>query len=120
MKRGTIGKAIVLMLVGGGLLTVSIVSDPERSSAISPAPQEAVRWLDESGQWPLVGEMISLNRVIRVYAADGGTMYTVLRPDGTLIRSSLSGDEVAELFPDLDLSPTGDQGYLLMQIETDG
>ncbi len=127
MRRGTIGKAIVLVMAVGVLVTVSIVSDPERSSAISsgissgisPVPHDAARWLDETEQWPLMGELISPSHIVRVYAADGGTMYTVCRPDGTVIQAGLNGDEVAESFPSLDLSSIGNDGYVLMQVETD-
>ena len=119
-RRSAIGRAIVLTIVVGVLVIVSMVSDPELSSATSIAPREAAPWLDEDGRWPLVGELISPSHVVRVYAADGGTVYTVCRPDGRVIRSGLSGIEVAEMFPGLDLSPIGDGGYVLMQVETDG
>jgi hypothetical protein len=116
--RGTLARAAALAVAGGVLITVSIVSDPDESSAV--AREGAARWLDESGRWPMVGELVSMDYIVRVYAAAQGTVYTICEPDGTVIRSGLSGDEVAEAFPELDLSPAGDQGYVLMRVETDG
>ncbi len=118
-----------LLLAGGVLVTVSVVSDPGASSA-----GVAQGWLDESGQWPMVGELVSMDYLVRVYASDEGTLYTVCEPDGRVIRAGLRGDEVAAAFEGLDLPSSWNEGsdqgwderwdrgdgYLLMRVETDG
>lgn len=118
-NRRAIAKVTAFVFTGGVLLTVSVIQDPVRSQANQSPPSQTAHWLDETGQFPLIGELVSPEYLVRMYAGSEGNVYTVCLRDGTVVESGLSGEEVAASFPGLDLSSGDDDGYLLMQVDSD-
>ena len=112
-------RGLAMFLIVGTLTGVAIFSRPSRSAAAIEGHSSA-RSLDRT-QWPIIGELWSPRRIIRLHAGPEGTLYTVCSPDGTVLGAQLTGDELTRAFPDIDLPMLSgrDNGYQLMMADPD-
>ena len=112
-------RGLAMILIVGTLTTVAILSRPSRSAADTEDVPSA-RWLDPT-PWPIIGELWSPRRIIRLHAGPAGTLYTVCSPDGTVLGVHLTGDELTRAFPDVDLPMLSGRadGYQLMMVDPD-
>ena len=112
-------RGLAMFLIVGTLTGVAIFSRPSRSAA-AIEDHSSARSLDRT-HWPIIGELWSPRRIIRLHAGPEGTLYTVCSPDGTVLGAQLTGDELTRAFPDIDLPMLCDQadGYQLMMVDPD-
>ena len=112
-------RGLALILIVGTLTGVAIFSRPSRSAA-AIEDHSSARSLDRT-HWPIIGELWSPRRIIRLHAGPEGTLYTVCSPDGTVLGAHLTGDELTRAFPDIDLPMLSgrDNGYQLMIVDPD-
>lgn len=112
-------RGLAMFLIVGTLTGVAILSRPSRSAAATEDHSSA-RSLDRT-HWPIIGELWSPRRIIRLHAGPEGTLYTVCSPDGTVLGAQLTGDELTRAFPDIDLPMLCEQddAYQLMMVDPD-
>ena len=112
-------RGLAMFLIVGTLTGVAIFSRPSRSAA-AIEDHSSARSLDRT-HWPIIGELWSPRRIIRLHAGPEGTLYTVCSPDGTVLGAQLTGDELKRAFPDIDLPMLSgrDNGYQLMMADPD-
>ena len=108
-----------MILIVGTLAGVAILSRPSRSAAATEDHSSA-RPPDRT-HWPIIGELWSPRRIIRLHAGPEGTLYTVCSPDGTVLGAQLTGDELKRAFPDIDLPMLSgrNNGYQPMMADPD-
>lgn len=112
-------RGLAMILIVGTLAGVAIFSRPSRSAAATEEHSSAGS--PDRTHWPIIGELWSPRRIIRLHAGPDGTLYTVCSPDGTVLGAHLTGDELTRAFPDIDLPMLCEQtdGYQLMMADPD-
>jgi len=100
------GRLLGLLIVGGGLMAMSVLTDPGRAPASPPrasADGEARASEDSASSAPVLVELLGRDHRVRIHAGDPDPRCTVLTRTGEIVARGLTLVEVAERMPSFPL-----------------